>query len=172
MIGLLSMLASLFGCARPKDPFMLDGPGMVYIDSDYRTDYANTLPFDEPEGDHLWAVEYIGSGEEGCSRRDSVVAERFGSLGEEAIAKVEHADLGGEYWFLVIPRYNDIIEIYPAEGDPASLVSPYGYPFTVCCRDGAVVKNGTNAVSTILFTAEDGGVPVPVGDVWDITDGY
>ena len=172
MVGLLSLLAGLFGCTRPEDPFILDGPGMVYVDSDYRTGYANTLPFDELESMPVWAVEYIGSSEEGRNRRDSLIAERFGSLGEDALAGVEHADLGGEHWFLVIPRYNDIIEAYPYDGAPAAHLSPNGEPFTVCCDVGAVIKNCTNTVSTIIFTSEDGEVPVPVGDVWDITDGY
>ena len=35
---------------------MLNGPGMVYVDSEHRTEYANTLPFDEIDDYPYWAV--------------------------------------------------------------------------------------------------------------------
>jgi len=167
MAGILAMLANLFGCARPDD-----GPGMVYIDSNYRTDYANTLPFDEIDGYPVWAVEYIGSGEEGRARRDSVVSGRFSSLGDEALSQVEHVDLGGEYWYLVIPRYNSIIEVYPRDGELSAFLSPYGVPFTLCCGDGTVIKNCSDGASVLTFISGNGEVPAVRGDVWDITDGF
>lgn len=44
---------------------MLDGPGMVYVDSEHRTEYANNLPFDEIDDYPYWAVAYLGEGENG-----------------------------------------------------------------------------------------------------------
>ena len=34
-MAILAILASLFGCGK-HDPYILDGPGMVYVDSEYR----------------------------------------------------------------------------------------------------------------------------------------
>jgi hypothetical protein len=47
IMGLFNFIASLFGCA--EKPQMLDGPGMEYVDSDYRSAYANALEFDWDE---------------------------------------------------------------------------------------------------------------------------
>ena len=48
IIAIFTIAANLFGCKVPGEkPFMLDGPGMVYVDSEHRTEYANTLLFDE-----------------------------------------------------------------------------------------------------------------------------
>lgn len=38
---------------------------MVYVDSEHRTEYANTLPFDEIDDYPYWAVAYLGEGENG-----------------------------------------------------------------------------------------------------------
>ena len=48
-MAILAILASLFGCGKntPFEPQILDGPGMEYVDSEYRNDYANCLPFDD-----------------------------------------------------------------------------------------------------------------------------
>ena len=35
-MSILAFIASLFGCRHEK-PDMLDGPGMVYVDSEYRS---------------------------------------------------------------------------------------------------------------------------------------
>ena len=45
LTAIITTIASLFGCT-PKKPQVLDGPGMEYKDSDYRTIYANVLDFD------------------------------------------------------------------------------------------------------------------------------
>ena len=65
-IAIFTVIAGLFGCRSPGEkPFMLDGPGMVYVDSEHRTEYANTLPFDKIDDYPYWAVAYLGEGENG-----------------------------------------------------------------------------------------------------------
>jgi hypothetical protein len=49
IMAILAILASLFGCGK-NDPYILDGPGMEYVDSEYRTEYANCLPFEDIQG--------------------------------------------------------------------------------------------------------------------------
>ena len=59
LIAIFTVLANLFGCKMP-DLHMLDGPGMVYVDSEHRTEYANTLPFDEIEEYPYCAARTVG----------------------------------------------------------------------------------------------------------------
>ena len=71
-MAILAILASLFGCGKntPFEPQILDGPGMEYVDSEYRNDYANCLPFDDIQGEPYLAVAYLGKGEIGKENKD------------------------------------------------------------------------------------------------------
>ena len=62
-MAILAILASLFGCGK-HDPYILDGPGMEYVDSEYRTEYANCLPFEDIQGSPYSAIVYLGKGED------------------------------------------------------------------------------------------------------------
>ena len=81
---ILAIIASLFGCSEPE-PQILDGPGMVYVDSEYRNDYANCLPFGELRGEPYFAVAYLGKGETGEANKDIYTNTLFESLGEDRI---------------------------------------------------------------------------------------
>ena len=71
-MAILAILASLFGCGKntPFEPQILDGPGMEYVDSEYRNDYANCLPFDDIQGEPYLAVAYLGKGEIGKENKN------------------------------------------------------------------------------------------------------
>ena len=72
LIAIFTVLANLFGCKMPE-PHMLDGPGMEYVDSAYRTEYANTLPFDEIEEYPYCAAAYLGKGEEDMEKGHQIL---------------------------------------------------------------------------------------------------
>ncbi len=81
VIAIFTVIASLFGCRAPGEtPFMLDGPGMVYVDSEHRTEYANTLPFDEIDDYPYWAVAYLGEGENGKNTAKEYIEKLFSKL--------------------------------------------------------------------------------------------
>ena len=109
-MGLLALLASLFGCTKPE-PQILDGPGMVYVDSEYRNDYANCLPFDDMRGAPYFAVAYLGNGETGRANKDVYTGSLFESLGEDKIKSIPCFEFEGEDWFLVVPRYKDEVTL-------------------------------------------------------------
>ena len=75
-MAILAILASLFGCGK-HDPYILDGPGMVYVDSDYRTEYANCLPFENIQGSPYLAIAYLGKGEDGKANKDVFINKIF-----------------------------------------------------------------------------------------------
>ena len=109
-MAILAILASLFGCTKPE-PQILDGPGMEYVDSEYRNDYANCLPFDGLQGAPYFAVAYLGNGETGQTNKDICTSTLFESLGEEKIKSIPCFEFDGEDWFLVVPRYKDEVTL-------------------------------------------------------------
>ena len=119
------LLVSLFGC-RPTD-----SPGMIYIDSNYRTEYANVLDFDSFEGTPLFAVSFLGYGEHRMTFRNAYVDNLFESLGDEALRNVAHFDFDGDEWYLIVPRYKDAVEVIA--GDRTETL-PQGEAFTVRCN--------------------------------------
>ena len=87
VIAIFTVIAGLFGCKAPGEtPFILDGPGMVYVDSEHRTEYANTLPFDEIDDYPYWAVAYLGEGDDGKKAAKEYV-EKFSPLVSQNTAK-------------------------------------------------------------------------------------
>ena len=60
-MAILAILASLFGFGK-HDPYILDGPGMVYVDSEYRHEYANCLPVGDWRGEPYLAIAYLVNG--------------------------------------------------------------------------------------------------------------
>ena len=84
LIAIFTALANLFGCTAKK-LHMLDGPGMVYVDSEHRTEYANTLPFDELEGYPYCAVVFLGKGEIGEANRKKYIDKFIKNLPPKSI---------------------------------------------------------------------------------------
>ena len=109
-MAIFAISASLFGCKLPE-PQILDGPGMEYVDSEYRNDYANCLPFDGLQGEPYFAIAYLGKGETGRINKDVYVSSLFESLGEDKIKSIPCFEFDGEEWFLVVPRYKDEVSL-------------------------------------------------------------
>lgn len=168
-MALLTFLASLFGCST-KDSFILDGPGMVYVDSDYRTEYANCLPFEDMRGAPYFAICYLGSGSEGEANKDACIAKIFGSLNEEARQKIQTYDFQGDAWYLVIPKYRSSVNL--KNGDAALQVAAYqGEAFVVRCDQNIVVNTfESTEINYTLSTDENGKLQSTGENVWDITD--
>lgn len=145
-IALLTILSSLFGCTLP-DMQILDGPGMVYTDSDYRTEYANTLPFDEYEEYPFWAVAFLGRGETGEANRQYYIDRLFSDLSADSIAKIRHFDFEGDEWYLIIPRYTDENDIIPLCGDGEKKRAALGEAFTVKCSS----ESGNPNIKVVVY---------------------
>lgn len=167
------LLASLLGCSREK-PEMLDGPGMVYVDSDYRTEYANVLDFDSLEGHPLFAVAFLGYGEDRMEFRHTYVEGLFASLGDFAVEQVGHMDFDGDEWYLIIPRYDNYVDIKDlATGEEHTVYN--GEPFTVKCNLSDLHPNieiSVDIYGGYAFSPQISGEGKLVADenLWDITD--
>ena len=97
IMAFLAMLASFFGCGK-NDPYILDGPGMVYVDSDYRNDYANCLPFEDIQGSPYLAIAYLGKADVGKANKDIYINKIFASLGVEEISQIKTFEFEGDDW--------------------------------------------------------------------------
>ncbi len=165
--AIIACIASLFGC-KPGQPQILDGPGMVYIDKDYRTEYANQLDFDSYDGYPLFAVAYLGTGEEAETAASVFIDKLFAGLSEESIAKIRHFDFGGQNIYLVIPRYENCIDIKNTITDELHTEN-YGTPFTVKCDTGVEICDYSHGGHTYSLAVDSNGVLVAADDIWDIT---
>lgn len=95
---ILSLITSLFsGCKSPLKPEILDGPGMVYKDSDYRTDYANAIGYKD-EDTHMCVVGFLGYGDEGERNSSLVTEELFASLTEDKRNAIKMVMYDGDEW--------------------------------------------------------------------------
>ncbi len=137
IMAILAILASLFGCTKPE-PQILDGPGMVYVDSEYRNEYANCLPFDDIHGAPYFAVAYLGKGETGRTNKDIYTSSLFESLGEDKIKSIPCFEFDGEDWFLVIPRYKDEVTLIK-DGEEA-IKNIYETALIVKCNSDIVIE--------------------------------
>lgn len=169
LIAIITAVLNLFGCRAPV-PEMLDGPGMVYVDSNCRTDYANQLPFDEVEGLPYWAVAYLGEGEVGEENRAYYIEKLFSSLPEEKIEKIKSFEFEGDEWYLVIPRYGDGGEIISLDGDENSEATVYEEPFFVRCRDNVRITYFSYESREFIPKTDENGRLADSPDVWDITE--
>lgn len=168
LIAIFTVLANLFGCKMPE-LHMVDGPGMVYVDSEHRTEYANTLPFDEIEGYPYWAVVFLGTGTEGEANKAYYTDKLFSSLPKESLDKIKHYDFEGDEWYLVIPRYGDGNDIIFLDGDEKVKYTVYDEAFTVKCNKNIKIAfyNGGHEFSP--QTDENGRI-ICTEDIWDITE--
>ena len=169
---ILAMLASIFGCAAK--PQILDGPGMVYVDSDYRTVYANVFDFDSYDGQPVFAVAFLGYGDR-MDFRNTYVEGIFESLDDFAIEQIGHVNYEGDEWYLIVPRYNDPVDIKNLDtGEVHTIYN--GEAFTVKCNLSDLHSNieisTAQNLSGHIFSPQIGGDGrlVQNPDVWDITD--
>ncbi len=180
IVAVLAILASLFGCSPKKEPQknkapeVLDGEGMVYKDSDYRSDYANVFDFDSYDGTPYFAVAFLGYGDR-MDFRDTYVEGIFAELGDFAIEQVGHIDFEGDEWYLIVPRYMEDVEIRNLEtGEVHTIYN--GEAFTVKCNLSDLHSNieisTEQNLSGHIFSPQIGGDGrlVENPDVWDITD--
>lgn len=111
---------------------ILDGPGMEYVDSEHRTEYANTLPFDEIVGYPYWTVAFLDNGEIGEANREIYIDKLFSGLSEESLEKIEHFDFEGDEWYLIIPRYRDKYDIVALYEETKDKNIMYGASACIC----------------------------------------
>lgn len=172
-VAIITIIASLFGCSIKK-PQVLDGPGMMYKDSDYRTDYANVFDFDSYDGQPYFAVAFLGYGDR-IDYRNTYVEDVFESLGNSAIEQVEHIDYEGDEWYLIVPRYKEDVDITNLDtGEVHTIYN--GEAFTVKCDFSDLHSNIEIGIeqnlSRYTFSPQIGGDGklVQNSDVWDVTD--
>lgn len=168
-MSILAILASLFGCGK-NDPYILDGPGMVYVDSDYRNEYANCLPFEDIQGSPYLAIAYLGKADVGKANKDIYINKIFASLGAEEISQIKTFEFEGDDWFLVIPRYRSLVSL--KKGDDELVQAAYaGEAFVVNCnRDIIVNVFETKDINYLLSVTENGELGDTDENVWDITN--
>ncbi|MBQ6846983.1 MAG: hypothetical protein IJO61_07620 [Oscillospiraceae bacterium] len=151
-----------------------DGPGMVYHDADYRTEYANVFDFDSYDGSPYFAVAFLGYGDR-MEARNTYVAGIFSDLDDFAIENIGHIDFEGDEWYLVVPRYMEDVDI--TNLDTGEVHTVYnGEAFTVKCNlsdlhSNIEISTERNLSGHKFSPQMDGdGKFVPNPDVWDITD--
>ena len=173
IMAIITMIASLFGCSSVK-PQVLDKTGMVYKDSDYRSIYANVFDFDNYDGQPMFAVAFLGYGDR-MNFRDNYVKGVFESLSDESDDKIQHFDIEGDEWYLIVPRYKEDVDITNLEtGEVHTIYN--GEAFTVKCNLSDLHSNIEISTEQDLsghkFSPQIGGDGklVPNPDVWDITD--
>ncbi len=169
---ILAAIAALFGCSAK--PQILDGPGMVYHDADYRTEYANVFDFDNYEGQPYFAVAFLGYGDR-TDFRNEYVKGIFESLDNEAVEKIQHIAYEGDEWYLIVPRYKNQVHIKDLSTD-AEYTIYQGEAFTVNCNMSDLHSNieiyTEDGFGAYKFSPQMGGDGrlVTNTDVWDITD--
>lgn len=176
LMAIITIAASLFGCSATNEPQIIDGPDMVYKDSDYRSIYANVFDFDSYDGQPMFAVAFLGYGDR-MDFRHTYVEEIFKDLDDAAIEQVGHIDYEGDEWYLVVPRYKEDVDITNLEtGEVHTIYN--GEAFTVKCNLSDLHSNIEISTEQNLsghkFSPQIGGDGklVPNPDVWDITDYY
>lgn len=171
--AILSAIALLFGCSSLK-PQVDDGPGMVYKDYEYRTEYANVLEFDSWENKPCFAVAFLGYGDR-MEFRNTYLKSVFKNLSEESIDKIQHFDFEGDEWYLVVPRYKDRVDICDAGGTIQNVVYQ-GEAFTVKCNlsdlHSNIVISSAGNDSAFKFSPQIGGDGKLLTNeaIYDITD--
>ena len=173
LLLLVVVLTAVAGC-MPQKPQVPDKTGMVYTDSDYRSDYANVLDFDSYDGQPMFAVAFLGYGDR-MDFRHTYIKGVFGELGDYAIEQIGHIDYEGDEWYLVVPRYKENVDITNLEtGEVHTIYN--GEAFTVKCNLSDIHSNIEISTEKNLsghkFSPQIGGDGrlVQNPDVHDITD--
>lgn len=167
-IAIITAVASLFGCTKPG-PHILDGPGMMYIDSEYRNQYANCLPFAEIQGAPYFAIAYLGNGETGRTNKDIYTKKLFESLGEDKINSIPCFEFDGDDWFLVVPRYKDEVTLIKDGEEVENNI--YETALIVKCNSDIVVEafNVSDKKYTLAID-ENGNLKDANQNVWKSDD--
>lgn len=169
LIALFTVLANLFGCT-PLKPEILDGPGMEYVDSNYRTEYANTLPFDDIDSYPYWAVVFLGVVAEGEENRAHYIEKLFSELPKKSLDKIKHYDFEGDEWYLIIPRYGDENDIVSLCGDEKEKYIKNGEAFTVKCGRNIKIVCYSRGEHEFSPQTDENERLICTEDVWDITE--
>ena len=171
--AVIAIIATLIGCGI-TEPQVLDKTGMVYKDSDYRTDYANVFDFDNYDGQPYFAVAFLGYGDK-MDFRHTYVEGIFKDLGDFAIEQVGHIDFDGDEWYLIVPRYKEDVDVKNLDtGEVHTIYN--GEAFTVKCNLSDLHSNIEISTEQNLsghkFSPQMGGDGklAKNPDVWDITD--
>lgn len=143
---ILSLIASLLGCNPPEVPQILDGPGMVYVDSEERTDYANAIGYND-EDSFMCAVAFLGYGDEGAQNAASFIDKCFATLTAEQREAIETVLYDGNEWYLIVPRYRgesiwiDYLDENGEVTNEGQRVSSDGTPFILRCNPSDTYSN-------------------------------
>ena len=168
-MALFTILATLFGCGK-NDLHILDGPDMVYVDSEYRNEYANCLPFEDVSGAPFLAIAYLGNGDEGKANKDTYINKIFASLSKEKISQIKTYEYEGNDWFLVIPKYRNVVELKKS-GEIICQASYIGEAFVVRCNQDLVVYTFENIdINYALSVDKQEKLADTDENVWDITN--
>ena len=171
VISIFTIIANLFGCKIPEEKyFMLDGPGMVYVDSEHRTEYANELSFDEQEDFPLWAVAYLGKGAEGSDAAKEYIERLFAGLSEEKRSAIRHYDYGGEKWYLVIPRYGDENKLVKSKDQEHFQYIDGSIPYTINCNADVEIRLHIYGGHTVVLDTDENDRLIHTYEIWDITE--
>lgn len=169
IMALLTILASLFGCT-PEEPQILDGPGMVYVDSEYRSVYANCLPFEDARGVPYLAIAYLGKGTDGAANKDVYIEKIFESLTNEEKAAIRTYEYEGDDWYLVIPKYRDSVSLKKGE-DFLEESSYQGEAFVLRCNSDITINCfNVTELNYMPDVDEKGNLKGTDENVWNITD--
>ena len=173
LTAIVAVIVSLMGCGINK-PQVLDGPDMVYKDSDYRSIYANVFDFDSYDGQPYFAEAFLGYGDR-MDFRNTYVEGVFKDLGDFAIEQVGHIDFDGDEWYLIVPRYKEDVDVKNLDtGEVHTIYN--GEAFTVKCNLSDLHSNIEISTEQNLsghkFSPQMGGDGklAKNPDVWDITD--
>ena len=165
-------VAAFFGVQtknKTEKPFILDGPGMVYIDSEYRTVYANCLPFEDVRGEPYLAIAYLGSGSAGEANKDVYINKIFADLSGDDIENIRTFEFPGDDWYLVIPKYRESVDL--KKGDEFLKAAYMGEAFVLKCNSDITVSCFN--VTEINYTpdADENGILKNTDEnVWNITN--
>ena len=168
-MAILAILASLFGCGNPE-PQILDGPGMVYVDSEYRNEYANCLPFGDWRGEPYLAIAYLGKGDAGKANKDVYINKIFESMDSEKISQIKTFEFDGDDWFLVIPKYRNLVSLKKGD-EELTQAAHTGEAFALRCSQDVIVNIfETKEINYLLSASETGELQGTDENVWDITN--
>ena len=136
-LGIIStLLASLFGCKKGKIN-VSDGPGMIYHESDHRTEYSRFIDFDSAGKDVYFAIVFLGNEVMVQESLETVTERFFSHLSQRVRSSIEVLDFGGDSRYLVIPRYKDHCDVKVIDTNKAYTVYN-GEAFVVCCAEKSI----------------------------------
>lgn len=166
-VAMISALANLFGCTFTPD--VRDGDGMVYVDRDYRTQYANTLPFDDIDAFPKYAVAYLGKGDEGERNCEEYTRKLFCDLSKQERDSIGHYDFGGDEWYLVVPRHGTDNELVCADENAEPVINRSGIPFSMKCNGDVTVRITDYGGVEYTPRVDENGNLAPDEEIFDIT---